>query len=177
MDKIAANNQFTKLRKEIKKAKAMLGGHFVRKIKELNKEKEKAQNESQIEKINARIKHKYDELKMIKDLDWYIVAKDATLKPDFDYWNKLISDLKKPVEERLEARVICKNNLKKQIQTFRSERPELDEWINEYIEYREKKKDIVEHMKRPQSNNRQKKLIKWQNCRQVETNRLRRNVR
>ena len=53
MDKMAANNYLTKLRKEIKKAKAMVGGNLTRKIKELNKEKEKVEQEATTRRLRG----------------------------------------------------------------------------------------------------------------------------
>lgn len=142
MDKIAANNHFVLLRKEVKKAKAMVSGNLIRKVNKLKEEKSKLEDETQIKKIDDKIEGLLEELRQLKTLDTYIVGKLATLKPDPKHWDKTICDSKATHEERCIARVISKNNIKKQVAKFRSDHKDCDEWINEYIEFREKKKEI-----------------------------------
>lgn len=145
MDKIAANNYFTKLRKEIKKSKAMVCGNLVRKIKELNKEKEKTQDEVTDKKLDAKIEKLQQQIKITKSLDWYEVAKDVTMKPNFDTWANLVCSSQTDLKLNAKARIVSKNNIKKLVTSFRSERTDLDEWLEEYLEFRETKKDIMEN--------------------------------
>lgn len=144
MDKIAANNHFVTLRKEVKKAKAMVCGNLIRKITKLRKEEEKLEDEKLIAKIQGKIANILNEIKLIKTIDSYLVAKNATLRPDPSQWDKVISDCKVTVEERAMARLIVKNNVQKQVLKFRGDHKDCDEWLNEYIEFREKKRELKE---------------------------------
>lgn len=145
MDKIAANNHFVSLRKEAKKAKAMVAGNLIRKINKLKQEKEKATDDAQKDKIKSKIERIYSETKLLKGLDLYEVCKEATLKSGTEIWDKILAKTQSTPEERLKARLICKNSIQKRVKTFREENTDLDEWIDEYIEYREKKREIKEH--------------------------------
>lgn len=143
MDKIAANNHFVTLRKELKKAKAMVTGNLVRKINKLKQDKEEINDEEQIKKVDNKIERIHDEIKLLKTIDSYEIAKKATRNTDLVYWNKLISDSKAKTEDILTARVITKNNVQKQVAKFRNDHKDYDEWLNEYIEYREKKRELI----------------------------------
>lgn len=145
MDKIAANNHFVNMRKEIKKAKAFVAKNLIGKIREIKKEKEKLTDcdDTKIVKLDNKIETILNEIKLIKSLDLYSIAKQATLKPDRDLWKKMIGDSKATTEERLTARVIAKKNILDKVDQFRSNYKDCDEWLNEYIEYREKKKSII----------------------------------
>lgn len=143
MDKVAANNHFVSMRKEVKKAKAMVAQKLIRKISKLKQEKEKATDDAEKQKIDSKIEKVYGETKIVKVLDSYNISKQATLKPGADVWNKVV-DTSQSSEERLIALVICKNNIQRRVKTFREDNKDLDEWINEYIEYREKKREIKE---------------------------------
>lgn len=142
MDKLAANNHFVVMKKEIKKAKSMVSGNLIRKIRELKESKQKVKDQNLEKKLDSKIENVLNQIKVLKSLDPYSVAKQATLKPDIKMWTKLIEDAKVTTEERLIARVIAKNNIQKQVNKFRQEN-QCDEWINEYIEYREKKKELL----------------------------------
>lgn len=148
MDKIAANNHFVVLRKEIKKAKAMVAGKLIRKIKEQKKESEGVEDEVKSGKIRNKIDAIYEEIRLLKTLDSYPIAKQATMKPGKEHWDKLASHSKASPEERLSALVICKNNVQKQVSKFRDDHKDCDEWLEEYIEYREKKNELVNPSKR-----------------------------
>lgn len=141
MDKIAANDYFVALRKEAKKAKAMVAGNLIRKMAKLKEDKESAVD-AQKERLELKIERLYCEIKLLKNLDLYEVCKQATLKPGTNPWHKVLAKTQSSPEERLMARLICKNNIQRQVKTFREENTDLDEWINEYIEYREKKREI-----------------------------------
>lgn len=143
MDKIAANNHLVQMRKEIKKAKAMVSGNLIRKMAKLKKEKERTEDEKHVSKIDDKIERIFSETRLIKSLDADQISKRVTLKPDAKYWNDVIDNSKSTDEERLQARIISKNNIWKQVSKFREENKECDEWLEEYFEYREKKKDIV----------------------------------
>lgn len=147
MDKIAANNHFVILKKEIKKAKAMVSGKLIRRIKELKKEIDGAEDETKVSKIQSKIGIIHGEIKLLKTLDSYPIAKQATLRPNKEHWNKLASHSKATPGERLTALVICKNNIQKQVSKFRDEHKDCDEWLEEYIEYREKKNELVKPRK------------------------------
>lgn len=142
MDKIAANNHFVVLRKEIKKAKAMVSGNLIRKINKHKQDKEKVLDEEQVNKIDNKIEHILGQIKLLKTLDSYEIAKKATLNTDINHWNKVVSDSKAKSEDTLIARVIIKNNVQKQVAKFRDDYKDCDEWLNEYIEYRERKKEL-----------------------------------
>lgn len=168
MDKIAANNHFVALKKEIKKAKAMVSGNLIRKISKNKLEKEKIEDDEMRKKIDNKNSTILDDIKLIKTLDSYKIAKLATLKPDPKAWDKLISDSKATPEMRLIARIICKNNVQKRVAQFRSDNPECDEWLEEYIEYREKKRQLVETEKpkfkrKPKPENEKDKISKKNN--------------
>jgi len=142
MDKIAANNHFVTMRKEIKKAKAMVCGNLVRKINKCKQERDRTQDEDKHKKLDRRISNLHDEIKLLKTLDAYTIAKAATLKHEPEYWAKLVSHPKASIQERLTGRVVTKNNVQKQIHTFRSGHIDCDEWLEQYIEFREKKKEL-----------------------------------
>lgn len=164
MDKIAANNYFVSLQKEVKKAKAMVSGNLIRKISKLEEEKAKAKDDDSTNKIKAKIEHIVNDIKLLKTLDLYQIAKQATLQPDRNVWQKMIGDSKAAASDILTARVICKNNVLKQVSKFRDDYKECDEWLPEYIEYREKKKEIVEpsskKSKKPNRDNKSKPVDK-----------------
>lgn len=143
MDKIAANNHFVAMRKEIKKAKAMVSGNLIRKINKLKQEKDKLEDELQKSKIDDKVDRILNEIKLLKIIDSYEISKHATVRPDPKEWNKVINDSKATPEQILEARIITKNNVQKCIMKFRSDCIDCDEWLNEYIEYREKKRDLT----------------------------------
>lgn len=144
MDKIAANSHFVSLRKEVKKAKAMVAGNLIRKINKLKQEKDKLSDEDQQKKSDDKIDKIHTETKLLKTLDSYLICKKATVNPDKKFWNDIISNTKSTAEERLIARIICKNNIQKQVAKFRSDHKECDEWLTEYLEYRDKKKELKE---------------------------------
>lgn len=144
MDKVAANNHFVSMRKEVKKAKAMVAQKLIRKISKLKQEREKATDDSDKQRIESKIAKVLSDTKLLKQLDPYNISKQATLKPGADVWTRVLDASQSTGEERLIARVICKNNIQKRVKTFREENQDLDEWINEYIEYREKKREIKE---------------------------------
>lgn len=143
MDKIATNNFIVCLRKDVKAAKAMVAGNLTRKIVQLKEELEKTDHEVQRAKIEAKIERIHSEIKMLKTIDNYLICKDAMLQVDAKYWNNKIGDSKAQPEECLKARVICKARVQKQIQNFRSQHADCDEWLNEYFEFREKKKELT----------------------------------
>lgn len=146
MDKIAANNHFVTMNKEIKKAKAMVAGNLIRKINKLKSEKEKFhEDKARIEKIDKKVENILADTKRLKHLDSQEIAKLATLKPEIKLWNKIVEDSKVNAENRLIARVITKNNVQKQVSKFRNDHKDCDEWINEYIEYKEKKRQLTKH--------------------------------
>lgn len=147
MDKIAANNHFVSMRKEIKKAKAMVSGNLIRKINKLKQEKEKLEDQAQRKKIDDKIDKVLREIKLLKTIDAYEVAKHGTIRPDPKVWEKLICDSKATAEQILEARILTKNNVQKCITKFRSDCRDCDEWFSEYIEYREKKRELTEATK------------------------------
>lgn len=143
MDKKAANNHLVLLQKEVKNAKNMVGGNLIRKIQELKKVKEKNDQDPEIaSKMDVKIDKIYSEIKLLKTLDNYEISKQATLIPDKSNWQKTICDSLATTEQRLMGRVILKNKVQKLVDKFRSEHKDCDEWINEYIEFREKKKEI-----------------------------------
>ena len=146
MDKIATNNFIVVLRKDVKNAKVMVAGNLVRKIKELKKvlEKETAADATQKSKIDAKITKIQGEIKSLKDLDSYIICKKVMLKPDPKYWKDLVSDSRAGTDECLRARVICKGKVQKEVAKFRSDHPDCDEWLEEYFEFREKKRELTE---------------------------------
>lgn len=146
MDKIAANNHFVTMRKEIKKAKAMVSGNLIRKINKLKQEKEKLEDEAQ-KKIDDKIDKVLKEIKLLKTIDAYEAAKHGTIRPDPKIWEKVICDSKATAEQILEARILTKNNVQKCITKFRSDCKDCDEWFSEYIEYREKKRELTEATK------------------------------
>lgn len=142
MDKIATNNYIVALRKEVKNAKNMVAGNLIRKINKLKQEKEKTEDEAQQKKLDDKIENIYSETKLIKTLDVYPICKKVTLKPDTKYWNNVIGDTKSTAEDRLSARIICKNNVQKRVANFRNDHKDCDEWLEEYFEFREKKKEL-----------------------------------
>lgn len=159
MDKIAANNHFVTLKKEIKKAKAMVSGNLVRKINKLKQDKEKIEVEEQIKKMDSKIEHVHNEIKLLKTIDSYAIAKKATCNIDLVFWNKLISDSKAKSEDILTARVITKNNVQKQVAKFRNDHKDCDEWLSEYIEYREKKRELISSTRRSFKPDKSKKAF------------------
>ena len=142
MDKLAANKHYQLMRNEIKKAKAMVAGRLIRKVNSLKKEQEKAEDEKQSEKFNGRIEKALNETKLLKTLDPYELCKKATLNPDIKYWKDVAGNTKSTTEERLTGLVLSKNNIHRQVQKFKSENKDCDEWLEEYFEYREKKKEL-----------------------------------
>lgn len=148
MDKIAANNHFVVLRKEIKKSKAMVAGNLVRKLNAHKQSKDRIDDSERIEKIDVKIERIFDDIKLLKKIDSFEIAKKATCKTDLEYWGKLINDSKAKNEDILTARVIVKSNIQKQVAKFRNDHKDCDEWLNEYIEYREKKKELLVSSKR-----------------------------
>lgn len=143
MDKVAANNHFVAMRKEVKKAKSMVAGNIIRKITKLRKELEKQQDESQADRLGKKIEKLLNDVKSLKEIDTYEISKKATLQPDSDYWNRVISDCKALNEDVLTAKVISKNNVRNRVLKFLSDNKDYSEWLDEYIEFREKKKKII----------------------------------
>lgn len=141
MDKIAANNLIVSLRKEIKKAKSMVAGNLIRKINSLKTELQSIKDQAQIEKVNNKIIHISHEVKLLKTLDNYEISKKALLIPDVKIWAKTIGDSKASPEDRLIGRVVQKNAVQKLVSGFVNDHKEYMEWFNEYLEYRDKKKD------------------------------------
>jgi len=144
MEKIATNNHIVVLRKEIKHAKAMVSGNLIRRIKELKAKQDKLEDEAEKKRIESKIERIYSETKLIQKLDSYEVAKKATLTPDKKIWETLLSSDKATPEDRLTCRIIMKNNIQKRLTKFRDEYKDCDEWLEEYFEYRDKKKQMEE---------------------------------
>lgn len=143
MDKIAINNHVVNLRKEIKNAMAMVGGNLVRKMKKLKLEGEKVDDDEKKKKLESKVERLYSELKLIKTLDTYPIAKGVILKPDKKFWDDLLSDNKATPQQRLTCRILLKNNVQRCIAGFRDQNEDCDEWLEEYFEFREKKKDLL----------------------------------
>lgn len=143
MDKRAANDHLVMLQKEIKNAKSMVSGNLIRKISKLKQEADKLSDQEQKEKIEQKIEKIYEELKLLKKLDGYTIAKKATINPNIEQWQKIISHSKATPDDRLTGRVILKNRVQKQVAKFRSDHKDCDEWFNEYIEFREKKRELL----------------------------------
>lgn len=142
MDKIAANNHIVTLKKELKKAKAMVNGNLIRKIKELKAKKEKLEDDAEKIKIDTKVERIYAETKLFNAVDTYTVAKNVTLKPDKKIWEELLSNNKASPTERLTCRIVLKNNVQKCVNKFRTDNKECDEWLEEYFEFREKKRQL-----------------------------------
>lgn len=119
----------------------MVAGNLIRKINKLKQEKEKAPDDDK-KKIDEKIEKIYSETKLLKTLDPYPICKKVTLKPSTKYWNDVISNTKSTSEDRLSARIMCKNNVQKQVAKFKTDHKDCDEWLEEYFEYREKKKEL-----------------------------------
>lgn len=141
MDKIAANNHFVDMMKEVKNAKAMVAGNLMRKMKNLKADLE-TNDDLTKSKITNKVDQLYEDSKRLKHIDNYVIAKRATLQSDKGYWSKVLSDSKSSSQDRLTARIILKNNIQRRISQFKNENKDCDEWLEEYIEYREKKKDL-----------------------------------
>jgi hypothetical protein len=142
MDKIAANNLIVDLRTDIKAAKAMVAGNFARKIKELKKAMEKNDDSVKREKAEKKIEKLHRDIKLLKTIDPYLISKNAILKPDPKHWTNVIGDSKASEETILMARVISKGRIQKKVAEFRSGHKDCDEWLEEYFEYREKKRTL-----------------------------------
>lgn len=144
MDKIAVNNFIVTLKKDVKAAKAMVAGNLTRKIGLLKKELEtKKDDDVQTSKIESKIEKVHSDIKLLKTIDTYDISKDALMKPDPKHWNGIISNSKVSPKECLKARVICKTRVQKQVQQFRSQNIDCDEWLEEYFEFREKKRELI----------------------------------
>lgn len=143
MDKIAANNCIVALRKDVKAAKAMVAGNLTRKISRLKEELTKEDDETHKTKIEAKIDKLHSDIKLLKTIDNYIICKAAILNADPKYWTNMVGDSKASPEDCLKARVISKTKVHKQVQNFKSQHPNCDEWLEEYFAFREKKKDLL----------------------------------
>lgn len=162
MDKIAANNHFVSMQKEIKKAKAMVSGNLIRRINKLKEDRDRhPDDENHVSKVNGKIDKILTDVKLLKKIDPYLIAKSATLKPDHNHWDRLMNDCNASAEDVLIAKVICKNNISKQVNKFRNDHKDCDEWLNEYIEYREKKKEILKQDFKPTKKKNQSKDKKF----------------
>lgn len=131
------------MRREVKKAKAMVKGNLIRKLKKLNMEKNECSDDVQSELLDNKIEKILKRLKIIKVLDCYQISRDVTKKPDIKHWNRIKYDSKSSDEDILIASIVTKNNIQQRVMIFRNDHQDLDEWFDEYIEYREKKKDII----------------------------------
>lgn len=151
----------------------MVAGNFVRKLNKHKQDKIKIGDEEQIKKIDAKIERVHDDIKLLKKINSYEIAKKATCKTDLEYWNKLISDCKAKREDILTARVIIKNNIQKQVAKFRNDHKDCDEWLNEYIEYREKKRELMASPKERvgrKFKNKEKKFIHRKGAKKIDEN-------
>lgn len=144
MDKIATNNLVVDLRTDVKAAKSMVAGNLVRKINELKKAIEKDNDPAKKEKAEKKIEALHADIKLLKTIDPYIICKNAILKPDPKHWSDLVGDSKAPEETKLMARVIAKGRIQKQVAKFRSDHKDCGEWLEEYFEFREKKRELTE---------------------------------
>lgn len=171
MDKIATNNFIVVLRKDVKNAKAMVAGNLVRKIKEIRKASEKEgvkdEDASKKNQVVEKINKVHSDIKQLKELDTYQICKKAIIKHDADHWKRMISDSKASKEDILTARVISKGKVQKEVAKFRSDHPDCDEWLEEYFEFREKKRQLTE----AEINKRKQKKFNKDNTKSGDNNR------
>lgn len=143
MDKRAANDHLVALQKDIKSAKAMVAGNLIRKVKKLKEEKETLAGDSEkVRKIDTKVERTLEEVKLLKSLDSYTIAKQATLQSEPKHWKKLIDNEKASMEDRLTALVATKTKVNNRVAQFRSDNKDCDEWLTEYFEFREGSKEL-----------------------------------